>query len=354
MKVIYNKFHWPEKNFKPKKPNLYYLNEIFYCPIFLYRKVFFSLDSKNYKLIPHWYCDDYLSNVTRRNLLFFKFFYFPDFLFNLFIKFNFFFFKREKLKLDSNDIIILGPYLNNHAHKILEFLLRLFILKEFKNIKKVLVPDELKVLIYSSKINIYLNNIKIIYYKSYKNYLFYNANYLSHIEIRHYNSTYEKAVEGFKRFINSHKFIRNSKYKYIFISRDNNKRNLINEDELFRVLEPLGFVKINFEKLNIKKQIEISRNAKIIIGYHGAGLSNCFFMDKNNYFIEIVNSHYNHPLFKLTSKIYQEKFLTIDIQHNELAGDAINMTNSRGAMIKLILETKRKLIMIIYLIIHKN
>ena len=197
----------------------------------------------------------------------------------------------------------MGPYLNNHTHKILEFLLRLFILKEFKNIKKVFVPDELKVLIYSSKINIYLNNIKINYYKSYKNYLFYNANYLSHIEIRHYNSTYEKAVEGFKRFINSHKFIRNSKYKYIFISRDNNKRNLINEDELFQVLEPLGFVKINFEKLNIKKQIEISRNAKIIIGYHGAGLSNCFFMDKNNYFIEIVNSYYNHPFFNLTSKI---------------------------------------------------
>ena len=43
---------------------------------------------------------------------------------------------------------------------------------------------------------------------------------------------------------------------------------------------------------------------------------------------------------KLTSKIYQEKFSTIDIQHNELAGDAINMTNSRGAMIKLILEIR--------------
>ena len=49
MKVIYNKFHWPEKNFKPKKPNLYYLNEIFYCPIFLYRKVFLSLDDEDKK-----------------------------------------------------------------------------------------------------------------------------------------------------------------------------------------------------------------------------------------------------------------------------------------------------------------
>jgi len=38
---------------------------------------------------------------------------------------------------------------------------------------------------------------------------------------------------------------------------------------------------------------------------------------------------------KLTSKIYQEKFLTIDIQHNELAGDAINMTNSRGGNDKI-------------------
>jgi hypothetical protein len=312
MKIIYDKFHWPVKKFKQKKPCLNYLNEIFYSPFFLYRKVFLSLDTKNYKLIPYWYCDDYLSNITRKNLLFFKFFFFPNFLFNLFIKFNFFFFKKEKLKLDNNDIIILGPYINNHAHKILEFLLRLFILKKFKNIKRVFVPDELKVLIYSCKINDYLNNIRINYYKSYKNYLFYNVNYLSHIEIRKYNSTYKNAVEEFKRFINSYRFKRNIKYKYIFISRNNNKRNLINEAELFQALKPLGFVKIDFEKITIKKQIEISRNAKIIIGYHGAGLTNCFFMEKNNHFIEIVNSYYNHPLFKLTSKIlklHYKKFL---------------------------------------------
>ena len=49
-----------------------------------------------------------------------------------------------------------------------------------------------------------------------------------------------------------------------------------------------------------------------MIGYHGAGLSNSFFMDKNNYLIEIVNKYYNHPFYKLYTsmlKLNYKKFL---------------------------------------------
>ena len=337
MKTIYNKFGWPVKNFKAKKPRIYYLNKIFYCPSFLWRKVFLSVDCKNYKLIPNWYLDEHLSNSTRKNLLFFKFFYLTNFFFNIFIKCNFFFIKKTKLQIDDDEVIILGPYINNHTHKITEFLLRLFILKQFKNIKKVYVPDELKVLIFSLKIDIYLGNIEINYYKSHENYLFYNAHYLSHVEIRKYNPTYKKSILVLKKILNSQKFLRNSKYKYILISRENNKRKLINEAGLFEALEPLGFVKINFEKLNIKNQINISRNAKIIIGYHGAGLINCFFMKKNSNFIEIVNAHYNHPFFKLTCKMLKLNYKNFLCSENFQNLDGICNTNEIVQYIKRII-----------------
>ena len=337
MKAIYDKFVWPVKNFKAKIPRIYYLNKIFYCSSFLWRKVFLSLDCKNYKLIPNWYIDDYLSDTTIKNLLFFKFFYLSDFIFNLFIKFNVFLVKKNKLQMNNDEVIILGPYINNHAHKITEFLLRLFILKEFKNIKKVYVPDELKALIHSLKINIYLGNIEINYYKSHENYFFYNAHYLSHIETRKYNSTYKKSVQVLKKIINSQKFVRNSKYKYILISRENNKRKLLNEAELFQALEPLGFLKINFEKLNIKEQINISRNAKVIIGYHGAGLMNCFFMSRNSTFIEIVNAHYNHPLFKLISKLLKLNYKNFFCSENFQNLDGICKTKEIVQYIKRIL-----------------
>jgi hypothetical protein len=165
------------------------------------------------------------------------------------------------------------------------------------------VPDELKRIIYATKIYKYLDNIKFNYYKSHKKYLFFNVKYLSHIDVRTNNAFYRSAVNDYRKFINLNKFKKNSKYKYVIISRENNKRKLLNEDELLNFLKPLGFVKIHFEKLNLNKQIEISCSAKIMIGYHGAGLSNSFFMQRNNYLIDIVNSFYNHPFYNLYSEV---------------------------------------------------
>jgi hypothetical protein len=302
MKIVYDKFGWPLSKSLNDKPSILYLNKIFYLPMFLWRKTFFSFDIKNFRLISKWYCDEDLSNFTKKKLLFFKFFYLPDFILVLFSFINFFFSKIH-FKLQKSDIVLFGPYSQNHTHKIVDYLLRLIFLKNNKNFRRVYVPDELKELISASKINKYLNKTRISYYRSYKNHLFYNVNYLSHIEIRTYNPFYKKIVQDYKNFFSLEKFQHNLNYKYIVISRENNKRKLLNEEDLFESLKPFGFVKINFEKLNLKEQIEISSNCKIMIGYHGAGLSNSFFMKKNQYLIDIVNSFYNHPFYNVYAKV---------------------------------------------------
>ena len=60
-----------------------------------------------------------------------------------------------------------------------------------------------------------------------------------------------------------------SKNQFILISRENaKKRKLLNEKKLYQRIKFLGFKRISFESLSLKNQINISRNAKIIIGYH--------------------------------------------------------------------------------------
>ena len=99
------------------------------------------------------------------------------------------------------------------------------------------------------------------------------------------------------------------KEEYLFISRKNSdERKLINEDALFHELKKIGFKRVFFEKISVDNQIKLSNSCKIMIGYHGAGLSNCAYMNKNTFLIEICNKFYPHPHFELFCKILKIRY----------------------------------------------
>ena len=75
-----------------------------------------------------------------------------------------------------------------------------------------------------------------------------------------------------------------------------------NENELINVLKLYNFRLVNFEDYDYETQINIARNCKIMIGYHGAGLTNLFYMKQKALVIEIFNNNYKHEHFKFFSK----------------------------------------------------
>ena len=73
----------------------------------------------------------------------------------------------------------------------------------------------------------------------------------------------------------------------LFVSRaDANTRRVLNEDEVFGRLERHGFERVTPGRLPLAEQIALFSEAQIVVGTHGAGLTNIVFMPEGGRVIE--------------------------------------------------------------------
>jgi hypothetical protein len=92
-----------------------------------------------------------------------------------------------------------------------------------------------------------------------------------------------KLLTAAKQFPSEHK-----ESKRIFISRkDAPQRKLLNEEDVFALLKPHGFVRYELEHLSVTQQILLFHNAEIIISPQGTGLANCIFCTPETQIIEL-------------------------------------------------------------------
>ncbi len=304
-----DKFGWPHKKIKFQPPKLLYNKEIIFIPTILKRKISYCVDAKNNKTLSGWYIDKVLANFTFKNIVKFKNISFPIILFNKITTILQKIIKYKKIKLKQNEIILFGPYSDSYAHQLHEFIIRLLFIKN-SNLKKkkILVDQNLKKILKSEIFKYVLKNLNISFYNSNKNIIFENVNYLTHIENRFKNKIFityiklirKKCFEYFK--LNKIKF---SSPKYVLASRKKAKRrHLLNEDKLFEKLRKFGFQRVYFEDLSFEKQIYLSLNAKILVGYHGTAFTNAgLFMNKKTHIIEIMHKKYPQGHGKLFCQI---------------------------------------------------
>ena len=236
-----------------------------------------SLDLQKNKIIKKWYINKYLEEFTLRKLFYFKSVFFYPFTNKLFNKIYFKIIKKKILNLSEKDILLLGPYANNHFHILNDFILRIFLINN-KKIKNVYLPHGCKKYIKTLKLDKLLK-LKFIYLSEDKNYIFNNAKYLSHLENRSNNASYRNCINRLKKYLVTKKTFKKIK---VLISRENNIRKILNEDDLFNELKKKNFIKINFENISLKKQIFYCLNASVMIGYHGAGIVNPIFLEIKN------------------------------------------------------------------------
>lgn len=109
----------------------------------------------------------------------------------------------------------------------------------------------------------------------------------------------------------------------LFISRaDATVRRLINEDEVYDSLEPLGFERFVPGAHSFIEQVEAFSNAECIIGPHGAGLTNLVFAPPNALIIDIKNTFSAAQFFETLAG-------QLKLSYAPLVGEAIMTDASR-------------------------
>ena len=84
---------------------------------------------------------------------------------------------------------------------------------------------------------------------------------------------------------------------YLTRGRRKNSRSVTNEDEVLAALRPFGFAVVDPGKLSVQEQIDTFAAADVVVGAHGAGLTNLNFSPEGLRVLELFAPHYLNPSF---------------------------------------------------------
>lgn len=95
----------------------------------------------------------------------------------------------------------------------------------------------------------------------------------------------------------------------LYVSRRSaGKRRVANEAEVTTFLQPYGFEVVEFEKMTFKEQLAICNSATIIVGLHGAGLTNMLFMTTGKAVIELRRENEDNFCFKYLAEALNMRY----------------------------------------------
>jgi hypothetical protein len=87
-------------------------------------------------------------------------------------------------------------------------------------------------------------------------------------------------------------------FRRIYISRARAaRRQLVNEDRIWRLLEPAGFECVFMEDLPFAEQVRLMRETAVLAAPHGAGLTNMMFCSPGTHILEIADLGFPNPNF---------------------------------------------------------
>jgi len=244
-------------------------------------------------------------------------------------------FIQKKIKGNILSLVQGASAIGNYGHWILDTIPKLIITKKFKdlnsfdailmpNIKKKFQTDSLeyfnisknKILDGSEITRLYADKITI------PSHPYWELN-------KHQFETVAKVDQDILKSIRKI-FLQNSslnkkKNENIFIDRSDsifNHNKLVNNLEIIDYLKKKEFLIIKLSELSFNEQIKIFNEAKIIIGSHGAGLTNLIFCEPSTKVIEIGNPNFDCDVFRNISNIQNLNYSFIKAkQANSKFGD---------------------------------
>jgi hypothetical protein len=101
-------------------------------------------------------------------------------------------------------------------------------------------------------------------------------------------------------------------HRRLYINRnDTRKRRILNEAEIWPSFARRGFQNIAAGKLSFRDQVVLFAEAEMIVGPHGAGLSNLLFAPESTRVLEISNVERVKPVYFLLTKAMGQGYLPL-------------------------------------------
>jgi len=129
-----------------------------------------------------------------------------------------------------------------------------------------------------------------------------------------------------KKFLKIKKKV--NKNNKVFIDRSDSKSKhcqIINNDVVINFFKKLNFKIYQLSELSFNQQIKIFNNSKIIVGVHGAGLTNFIFCKKNTKILEIRHRLNPNEIYEKIGFFNNLKYQTFKVEEikNNKFGDII-------------------------------
>lgn len=97
--------------------------------------------------------------------------------------------------------------------------------------------------------------------------------------------------------------------RLVFISRTGAaRRRLVNEEELWPMLEHRGFERVRMESLNFEEQVRLMQETAVLCAPHGAGLTNMLFCSPGTKIIEMADLSFPNPNFYAVASAMKHEY----------------------------------------------
>lgn len=111
--------------------------------------------------------------------------------------------------------------------------------------------------------------------------------------------------------------------KLLISRRKAARRRIVNEKQLWDNLKPLGFQEVVLEDYSIREQARLFASAKVIVGTHGAALTNLVFCSPNTQVVELFAPTRTYNNFHVLSHIMGLRYHGLLTLPNGLSRNAI-------------------------------
>ncbi|WP_197076673.1 glycosyltransferase family 61 protein [Hymenobacter terrenus] len=92
--------------------------------------------------------------------------------------------------------------------------------------------------------------------------------------------------------LNSLNLMPSKSHRRIFVSRNQQPiRRLSNEEAIEPILRQYGFESVSFEGMSFEDQVRTMQDAAVLVGVHGANLTNMLFMTPQTVVVELMNEN---------------------------------------------------------------